>query len=99
MELGKLEHGCEIFFSCHFRFLFGVKTTVRGDGATIGKGERVSRTILRFIAFFSTAFILKGIYFHENRKTEKPGHPALPKSVFFLTHFPETVQSKRSAGQ
>jgi hypothetical protein len=63
MELGKLEHGCEIFFSCHFRFLFGVKTTVRGDGATIGNGDRGARTILRFAAFFSLALILQGNYF------------------------------------
>jgi len=72
---------------------------VTGNGATIGAGERVSRTILRFIAFFSTAFILKGIYFHEKRKTKNPGHPALFKNIFFLTRFSVTVQSKRSAGQ
>jgi hypothetical protein len=78
-------------------FVWFVWCAVRGDGVTIGKGERVSRTILRFAAFSSAALILKGNYFSEKRKTEKPGHPAFPKSVFFLTGFPETVQSKRSA--
>jgi hypothetical protein len=70
---------------------------VTGNGATIGKGDRLSRTILRLAAFFSTAFILKGIYFREKRKTKNPGHPTLPKNIFFLTRFHVTVQSKRSA--
>jgi hypothetical protein len=61
------------------------------------RGTSVSRFILRFATLFPTALILKGNYFPEKRKTEKPGHPALLKSVFFLTRFPETVQSKRSA--
>jgi hypothetical protein len=61
------------------------------------RGASVSRFILRFAILFSTSLILKGNYFPEKRKTEKPGHPPFPKSVFFLTRFPGTVQSKRSA--
>jgi hypothetical protein len=78
-----------------FVCLFGVP--LLATGATIDTGERVSRIILRFAAFSSAALILKGIYFHEKRKTEIPGHPTLPKNIFFLTRFHVTVQSKRSA--
>jgi hypothetical protein len=59
----------------------------------------VTRTILRFAAFSSTALIPKGIYFPEKRKPEKPGQPTLPKNIFFLTRFAVKVQSERSEGQ
>jgi hypothetical protein len=68
-------------------------------GRQYDRAVSVSRFILRFATLFPTALILKGNYFPEKRKTEKLGHPALPKSVFFLTRFPETVQSERSEGQ
>jgi hypothetical protein len=70
-------------------FLVGwfVRAAVRGNGATIGTGERVSRTILRFVAFSSASLILKGIYFSENPPPENPGHPTSPKKHFFLDTF------------
>jgi hypothetical protein len=72
---------------------------VRGDGLTMARTAGVSSTILRLAAFFSPALILKGIFFHEKRKTENPGHPAFLKNIFFLTRFSGTVQSERSEGQ
>jgi hypothetical protein len=70
-------------------FLVGwlVSCAVTGDGVTIGTGERVARFILRFAAFFSLAFILKGIYFSENPPPENLGHPTFPKKHFFLDTF------------
>ena len=61
------------------------------------RAASVSRFILRFAILFPTALVKQRNFFPEKRKTEKLGHPALPKSVFFLTRFPGTVQSKRSA--
>jgi hypothetical protein len=69
-------------FACLF-----VRSPLLATGATIGKGERVSRNILRFAAFSSAALILKGNYFHEKQKTENPGHPTFPKNHFFLDRF------------
>jgi hypothetical protein len=87
-----------LLFSCSW--LVGVGwCAVTGDGLTMARTAGVSRTILRFIAFFSPALILKGNYFPEKRKTKNPGLPTFPKSIFFLTRFHVTVQSERSEGQ
>jgi len=64
---------------------FGVGALRPATGERMTRAASVSRFILRFATLFSTALIKQRNYFPEKRKTEKPGHPPFPKSIFFLT--------------